>query len=118
VIVVPDALSNGAAIILTEQKSLIEEMRRLTLKVVILGEAACYMALVERIKEGQADDKQFQKFRDQVEAGLRTDLIFHEDGSLRYGARSCVPKRDFRQKLLTKAHNSPYNVHPNGTKIY
>jgi len=37
---------------------------------------------------------------------------------LRYGARLCVPKGDVRQELLVEAHNSPYNIHPGGTKMY
>jgi len=53
-----------------------------------------------------------------VEAGLRTDLLIHEDGSLRYGARLCVPKGDVRQELLTEADNSRYNVHPDGINMY
>ena len=48
----------------------------------------------------------------QIEAGWRTDLIIHEDGSLRYSARLCVPKGDVRQEVLAEAHNSPYSVHP------
>jgi len=85
--------------ILTEQKSLIEEMRRLTLEVVP-GEVARCMALqlqsslIDRIKEAQPKDKQLQKFKDQVGAGLRIDLIIPRDGSLRYGVILCVPKGD------------------------
>ena len=53
-----------------------------------------------------------------MEAGLRKDILLHEDGSLRYGARLCVPKGEVRQELLLEAHNSPYNIHPGGTKMY
>ena len=53
-----------------------------------------------------------------MEAGLRKDLLLHEDGSLRYGARLCVPKGEVRQELLLETHNSPYNIHPGGTKMY
>ena len=74
--------------------------------------------LIDRIKEAHVEDMQLQKFRDQVEVGLRTDLIIHGDGSLRYGVRLCVPKGDVRQELLAAAHNSPYNIHPGGTKMY
>jgi len=63
--VVLDALSRRSVVIaLTEQKRLIEEMRRLTLKVIIPGEVVRCMALhlqsslVERIKEARASDKQ------------------------------------------------------------
>ena len=53
--------------ILIEQKSLMEEMRRLNLKIVIPGEVTRCMALqlksslVDRIKEAQAGDKKLQK---------------------------------------------------------
>jgi len=75
-------------------------------------------SLIDRIKEAQAGDKQLQKFRGQVEAGLRTDFLLNGDGSLRYGARLCVPKGDIRQGLLEEANNSPYNINPGGTKMY
>ena len=110
--------------ILTEQKSLIKEMRRLTLEVVIPGDVASCMAsqlqssLIERIKEAQGGDRQLQKFQDQVEAELRTNLIIYGDGSLRYDVRLCFPKGDVRQELLAEAHNSPYSIHPGGTKMY
>ena len=75
--VVSDVLRRKpAAMILTQQKALIEEMRRLTLEVVIPGAVAHCMALqlqsslIDKIKEGQAGDKQLQKFRGQVEAGF------------------------------------------------
>jgi len=29
-----------------------------------------------------------------------------------------VSKGDVRQELLTEAHNSPYSIHPRGTKMY
>ena len=53
-----------------------------------------------------------------MEAGLRADLLLPGDGSLRYGARLCVPKGEVRQELLLEAHNSPYNIHPGGTKMH
>ena len=73
---------------------------------------------MNRIKKAQTGDNQLQKLRDQVEASLRTDLILHRDESLRYVARLCVPKGNIRQELLADAHNSPYNIHPGGTKKY
>ena len=85
--------------VLTEQKSLIEEMMKLNLEVVIPGEVGHCMgmhfqsSLVERIKKAQAGDKQLQNFKKQVEAKLRTDLVIHEDESLRYGARLCAQRR-------------------------
>ena len=74
--------------------------------------------LVEQIKEAQASDEELQKLRSQVEAGLRSDLLIHADGSLRFGARLCVPQGDVRQKLLAEAHHSQYTIHHGGTKMY
>jgi len=53
-----------------------------------------------------------------VKVGLRTDLIIHRDESLRYGTRLCMPRKDVRQELQAKAHNSPHSVHPGRTKMY
>ena len=59
----PDALSKSTAtMVLTEQKGLIEGMKRLTLEVVLPREVAHCMALqlqsslVDRIKEAQAKE--------------------------------------------------------------
>ena len=49
---------------------------------------------------------------------MRTDLIVHEDGSLRYDARLCVPKGDVKQELQAETHTSSYSIHPGGAKLY
>src|SRR3984957_9209724 len=53
-----------------------------------------------------------------MEAVLRSDIVLHADGSLRFGARLCVPGGSVRQELMAEAHSSPYSVHPGGTKMY
>ena len=75
-------------------------------------------SLIDRIKEGQAGDAKLQKFRAEVESGLRSNMVIHEDGSLRFGSRLCVPTGGIRQELLADAHSSPYSIHPGGTKMY
>ena len=74
--------------------------------------------LIEEIKTAQNTDPRLQKFREQVEAGLRSDVRIHTDGALYYGNRVCVPKGEVRQKVLAEAHNSAYSIHPGGTKMY
>jgi hypothetical protein len=93
---VPDALSRRpTAMFLTMRPELLEEMRRMDLEVVLPGPVQqCLpmqirLVLVDRIKKAQAGDEQLQKFRSQMEAGLRSDIVLHADGSLRFGAR-CV----------------------------
>ena len=48
--------------------------------------------LIDEIKEAQKEDLRLQKFRAQVEAGLRTDVSIHSDGALYFGNRICVPQ--------------------------
>ena len=122
---VPDALiRRPAAMFLTQQKELLDDMRRMDLEVVLLGMTPYFMAmqvqlaLIEQIKAAQTGDPLLQKLRGQVETGLRSDILVHEDGSLRYGARLCVPKGEVRRRLLEEAHHSPYSIHPESTKMY
>ena len=51
-------------------------------------------------------------------AGLHDDVVLHEDGSLRFGSRICVPEGDVRAELLAEAYSFPYSIHPGGTKMY
>jgi len=74
--------------------------------------------LLEKIKEAQSGDPKIQEFRNQVKTGLRTDMQIHEDGTLRFSDRICVPKGDVRQEVLSKAHNPAYSIHTGGTKMY
>jgi len=48
--------------------------------------------LFEKIREAQSGDLNLQEFREQVEAGLRSDLQIHEDGTLHFGNIICVPE--------------------------
>ena len=74
--------------------------------------------LIDEIKEAQKEDPRLQKFRAQVEAGLRADIRIHLDDALYFGNRICVPQGEVRQKILAEAHNSAYSIHPGGTKMY
>ena len=63
--------------------------------------------LINEIKE----DPRSQKFRAQVDAGLRTDIRIHSDGALYFGNRICIPYGEVQQKILTEAHSSAYSIH-------
>jgi len=52
--------------------------------------------LLEKIREAQSRDLKLQEFREQVEAGLRSDIQIHADGTLCFGNRICVPKGEVR----------------------
>jgi hypothetical protein len=128
--VVPDTLSRKPgvfkAIQITRQKELLKEMMQLDLMIVQRtsvqeGQIMTFQikpTLIEEIKAAQNTDQRLQKFREQVEAGLRSDVRIHTDGALYYGNIICVPKGEVRQRVLAEAHNSAYSIHPGGTKMY
>jgi len=105
--VVPDALSRkletNIVVQLTKQKELLKKMRQLDLMVIWrVSESGQLMVfqiqptLMEEIREVQKEDPSLQKFREQVEAGLRSDVHIHTDGALYFGNRICVPQKEIR----------------------
>ena len=109
---------------LTQQKELLREIIKLDL-ILLQGadESGQLMTfqvqptLMSEIKEAQKGDPRLQKFRTQVEAGLRTDIRIHSDGTLYFGNRICVPQGKIRQKILAETHSLAYSIHPGGTKM-
>ena len=73
---------------------------------------------MDHIKAAQESGQRLLRAIEQVVAGLRTYIVIHEDGSLHFDKRICVPEGDIRAELLTKAHSSQYSIHPGGTKMY
>ena len=94
------------------------EIIRLDLEIILPGDIGRLLTLVtqpsliEKIKEVQKEDPKFQKIREEVEAGLRQDIVIHVNGSLRFRSRLCVLSRKVQKGLLSEAHSSPYSVHP------
>ena len=110
---------------ITQQKELPEKMRRMELMVTRRTNASRQLitlqfqsTLLEKIKEAQSGDPKIQEFRNQVEAGLRTNMQIHGDGTLRFGDRICVPNGNVQQEVLSEAHNSAYFIYPGETKMY
>ena len=75
---------------MTKQKEMQEEILRLDLEIILLGDIGILMtlmtqpSLIEKIKEAQKEDPKLQKIREEVEAGLRQDIVIHADGSLQF----------------------------------
>ena len=64
--------------------------------------------LMDEIREAQREDPRLLKFREQVEAGLRSDVCIHTDGALYFRGRICVPQEEIRQRILAEAHSPAY----------
>ena len=88
--VVPDALSRKpeASIVMqiTKQRELFEEMRRMDLRVIRRAISPSQMMfiqiqpnLLEKIRKAQSEDLKLQEFREEVEAGLRSDMQIHAE---------------------------------------
>ena len=76
-------------------------------------------SIVDKIKEGQANDANLQKVRVEVIKGEKPEFNLAGDGTLRFGTRLCVPNlEEIRKEILVEAHCTPYSVHPGSTKMY
>ena len=73
---------------------------------------------LEKIREAQGGDLKLQEFREQVKAGLRSDMQIHVDGTLHFSNRIYVSKGEVQQEVLAKDHNSAYSIYQRGMKKY
>ncbi|XP_077215664.1 uncharacterized protein LOC143850291 [Tasmannia lanceolata] len=90
--VVADALSRESkfnlAALITSQKSISEDMRRAEMKIRKLDE------------------------------GKESEFPVHQDGTLRFGHRICVPDNaELKREIMKEAHSTSYSVHPGSTKM-
>ena len=74
---------------------------------------------MEEIRLNQESDPELQRIKQNLEKGKSLGFVVHEDGTLRFQNRLCVPKNEeLRKLILEEAHNTRYSVHPGGTKMY
>ena len=75
--------------------------------------------LIDEIKAAQEKDSNLHKIRATVEAGTEAKFKIHDDGSLRFENRVCVPNdEELKRKILKEAHNTSYTVHPGSIRMY
>ena len=75
--------------------------------------------LEEEIRKAQPADIDLQKRVKSTMAGQTPDFSKDKFGTLRFRGRICVPNQaDLKHKILSKAHESSYSIHPGGTKMY
>ncbi|KAI5649734.1 hypothetical protein M9H77_35739 [Catharanthus roseus] len=76
--------------------------------------------LLEDIRSVQKSNKEFQEFKNRVEAkGLEDFRTLEADGSLYFRNRLCVPNdTELKRKILEEAHRSKYSMHPGENKMY
>lgn len=124
--VVADALSRKSHLttLPTTQEQLIREFEKLNLEMVkppsttsgVIASLVVRPMIRDRIREAQKDDPFLCKMKLE---GTIQGFALANDGTLVFEGRLCVPKNEeLRREILEEAHNTPYSVHPGGTKMY
>ena len=124
--VVADALSRKAGSLNVTLKErlpvLYEEMEGFGLEIVEPGYLAnleIKPTLADDIKEAQKGHKSIEGLKRKVREGKAPGFSIDEQGVLWYGKRLCVPKKaELKDLILQEAHDTPYSIHPGGTKMY
>ena len=124
--VVADALSRKAGtlnVMLKERlPALYEEMESFGLELVEPG----YLAnlepkptLADDIKEAQKGHKSIEGLKRKIREGNALGFSVDDQGVVWYGKRLCVPnKAELKDLILQESHDTPYSIHPGGTKMY
>ena len=102
-----------------------EDIRKLKLDIRIydstvrLANMRVQPTLIERIIVVQNDDPQLMKIKNSVEAGVQSEFKIHDNGSLRFENRICIPNDSvLKHEIFQEAHQTGYTVYPGGTKMY
>ncbi|XP_057548077.1 uncharacterized protein LOC130826512 [Amaranthus tricolor] len=127
---VADALSrksNHSMSALDEVEELHRDFARLNMEVVCKGELqGCLNALsirlsfFEEILNSQDKDPKLLKLKEQAREGKVEGFFVHEDGSLRFNGRWCLPtgEESLKERILDEAHCTKFSVHLGGDKMY
>ena len=124
--VVADALSRKAGSLNVTLKerlpALCEEMEGLGLEIVEPGYLAnleVKPTLADDIKKAQKGHKSIEGLKRKVREDKAPGFSIDEQGVLWYGKRLCVPnKAELKDLIQQEAHDTPYSIHPGGTKMY
>ena len=75
--------------------------------------------IMDKIKEGQANDPTLLNIKDHVIQGKRIEFNLIRGGTLRFGTCLCVPNvEEVKKDILVEDQCTPYTVHPRATKMY
>ncbi|XP_057543279.1 uncharacterized protein LOC130821504 [Amaranthus tricolor] len=65
-------------------------------------------------------DPKLLKLKEQAREGKAEGFFVHEDGSLKFNGRWCLPtgEESLKELILDEAHCTKFSVHPSGDKMY
>ena len=126
--VVADALSREvvhSSALITREPRVWTDFERADIAVVTKEVAAQIARLTvrptlrQRIIDSQREDPSLNKILKQLKAGPVHGFSKSTDDRLLCQGRLCVPLvSEIKTEILTGAHNSPFSIHPSGTKMY
>jgi hypothetical protein len=124
--VVADALSQEPcslnALIKVEQPKLYEEFEKFGLELVshgFLARLELKPTLMDQIKEAQKGHESIEGIKRRMVREEVPGFKIDDKGVLWYNGRICVPAiNDLKQLIMKEAHDTPYSIHPGGTKMY
>jgi len=77
------------------------------------------LVLIDHIRMATQSDEKYQKLLKEVQQGKKPEFSVRDDGLLLHQGRMCVPSDvELRQIIMKEAHESPFAMHPGGTKMY
>ena len=124
--VVADALSRIPCqlntMIKAEQPKLYKEFEEFGLELVshgFLAHLELKPTLMSQIKEAQKGNASIEGIKRRISTGKVPGFSEDEEGTLWYKGRICVPSdSELKEVILKEAHDTPYSIHPGGTKMY
>jgi hypothetical protein len=100
---------------------LCEEFDKLNLRIVANTEAMeieVGSSLLQEIRRGQLKDEKVQEIKRNIKEEKSPSFSEDDEGMLWYKGRICVPNiKELKAKILCKAHESAYSIHPRGNKM-
>ena len=123
---VADALSRKPCtlntLIQAEQPALFKEFEEFGLELVRHGYLAnleLAPTLLDQIKEAQKGHESIEGIKKKLPLDKAPGFAIDAEGVLRFKGRLCVPDdKELKGLILKEAHNTPYSIHPGGTKMY
>ena len=113
--VIVDALSRKTVVAMSLQHS----EWRLADDGAILAQLKAQPVLKQMIIDAHKNDDELQKKLQMVRNGDETKFSVKKSGSLYFHNKLCVPyDKELKKKLLFKAHNTVFTMHPRGNKMY
>jgi hypothetical protein len=106
----------------TSQPTLCEEFEKFGLELVshgFLSNLEVRPMLSDIIKEAQKGHESIEGIKRRMGREEVPGFSIDQEGVLWYNGRLCVPSiEELKQFILKEAHDTPYSIHPGGTKMY